>query len=261
VVDLPPAETSPRRHGDEIAIPGDYQHRALLEGPSIQRYWHQSKLELLDWMFTPEPTDCVLDVGCGSGVFANQLASYGAEVLAIDGNADAIEYGTETFGNDRLKFRLGLLDELDLPENSFDRATCLEIVEHVFPDQIHALCAQLRRILRPGGSLLVTTPNYRGIWPLVEWASDHIGQAARMDADQHVTHFHRSMLRSFLTDAGFEIRALRTYCTFSPFVSALSWPVARRLDLIERRIDWPFGNLLVAVARNPVAVPRHAGSL
>jgi hypothetical protein len=81
-----------------------------------------------------------------------------------------------------------------------------------------------------------------------------------MDADQHITRFHRSMLRGFLTDAGFEVQTLRTYCTFSPFISALSWPVARRLDLIERRIDWPFGNLLVAVARNPVAVPRQAGS-
>lgn len=254
-MDVPPVKASPRRDGDAIAIPGDYQHRALLEGSSIQRYWHQSKLELLDWLFTPEPTDVVVDVGCGSGVFANQLASYGADVLAIDGNAEAVAYASETFGRNRLEFRQGLLDELDLPESSFDRATCLEIVEHVYPDQVHALFAQLRRILRPGGSLLVTTPNYRGVWPLVEWASDRFARTAKMDADQHVTHFSRSMLRSFLTDAGFEIQTLRTYCTFSPFVSALSWPAARRLDLIERRIDWPFGNLLAAVARNPLGKP------
>lgn len=253
----PPAERSGRpagpgrRQGDAIAIPGDYQHRALLEGPAVQRYWHQAKLELLDWLFTPRPGETVLDVGCGSGVFASHLASYGARVVAIDANPDAVAYAQRTFGREGVEFRRGLLDELDLEPGRFDRATALEIVEHVYPEQVHALFAALRRALKPGGRLLVTTPNYRGLWPLVEWAADRLAPTAQMDASQHVTRFHRARLRSALTRAGFEIETLRTWCTFAPFAAAVSWPAARRIDRLEQRIDWPFGNLLAAVARAP----------
>lgn len=250
-----PRDRARARQGDAIAIAGDYQHRALLEGPPVQRYWHQAKLELLDWLFTPEAGESVLDVGCGSGVFANQIGSYGASVLAIDANPDAIDYASRTFGRDDVEFRLGMLDDLDLPSDHFDRATALEIVEHVYPEQVRTLLVTLRRVLRPGGSLLVTTPNYRGLWPLVEWASDRFAPTAQMNASQHVTRFTRARLRALLIEAGFEHVELRTTHTFAPFVAALSAAAARRVDRLERRVDWPFGNLLAAVARNPAKPP------
>ena len=104
-------------------------------------------------------------------------------------------------------------------------------------------------LLKPGGRLLITTPNYRGTWPVVEWLTDHLGSAAHMDEDQHVTHFHRAMLREFLEAAGFQVELLTTYSTFAPFTAAVSWKFAAWLDRAERGL--PFGNLLVAVARRP----------
>jgi 2-polyprenyl-3-methyl-5-hydroxy-6-metoxy-1,4-benzoquinol methylase len=247
----PETATETRRDRDAIAIDGAYQHRALVAGPSIQRYWHQAKLELLDWFFTLEAGDRVLDVGCGSGVFANHLASYGGRVMAIDGNAEAIAYAAATFASDAVDFQLGHLHALDLEPNSFDRATCLEVIEHVYPAQVTALLASLRSLLRPGGTLLLTTPNYRGLWPLVEWAADRFAPTAHMDRSQHINRYSRARLSQTLRDAGFEIAALRTYSTIAPFASALSWPLAQRIDRLERRIDLPFGSLLALVARNP----------
>jgi 2-polyprenyl-3-methyl-5-hydroxy-6-metoxy-1,4-benzoquinol methylase len=236
-----------RRTGDTIEIDGAYQHHALTHGPPVQRFWHEAKLRLLDWFFPIGPGDCVLDVGCGSGVFAHAMARRGASVVGVDANPSAIAYASKTFGGEGLQFRLGLLDELELEPESFGKASCLEIVEHVYPDQVDALLGTLRRALAPGASLLVTTPNYRGLWPVVEWAADRFSSAAKMDAEQHVTHFHRNMLRRHLERAGFRVDRVRTYCTFAPFAAAGSRALANRLEQVERRVDLPFGNLLAAV--------------
>lgn len=240
-----------RRLGDAIAIPGDYQHRALTEGPKVQRFWHQAKAELLDWIWTPGVADRVLDVGCGSGVISDRMADKGAEVVGIDANPDAVAFAQRTYGRPGITFLEGYLDALDLPPRSFDGATCLEVIEHVYPPQVETLLQDLFRILRPGGRLLITTPNYRGLWPIVEWAADRMASTAHMDGDQHVTRFHRRMLRTALENAGFSVERLRTTCTFAPFVAGVWWRAGRWVDRAERRIDLPFGNILVAVARRP----------
>ena len=57
--------------------------------------------------------------------------------------------------------RSGELEQLDLPEASFDVVSSMEVVEHV-PD-VNALLRECRRLLRPGGALYLTTPHGRGI--------------------------------------------------------------------------------------------------
>jgi 2-polyprenyl-3-methyl-5-hydroxy-6-metoxy-1,4-benzoquinol methylase len=176
------------------------------------------------------------------------MASRGARVVAVDANDGAIEYAERTFARPGLTFMKGYLDELSFEADSFDKATCLEVIEHVYPHQVRELLATLNRVLRPGGRLLLTTPNYRGLWPLVEWTADRFSSAAKMDAEQHVTHFHRKLLAEFVRGAGFELEKVRTYSTFAPFTAALSWKLAERAERWERAVDLPFGNLLVAVA-------------
>jgi 2-polyprenyl-3-methyl-5-hydroxy-6-metoxy-1,4-benzoquinol methylase len=237
----------PRRTGDTLDIPGSYQHRALTEGPAVQRFWHHSKLLLLDWMFDVRPGENVLDVGCGSGVFADAMAAKGARVLGVDANPDAIAYAKRTFGRPGLEFKLGLLDELALPPRSFDKVACLEIIEHVYLDQVQKLLESVHALLVPGGQLLITTPNYRGTWPVLEWALDRFSSAAKMDGEQHVTHFHRKLLRKMCQQANFEVRVMRTYSTAAPFLAAVSERLAQRTERLERAVDLPFGNLLVAV--------------
>lgn len=243
----PSSNDSARRVGDTIRIPGDYQHRAITQGPNIQRQWHLEKRSMLEWYFPVTEGQRVLDVGCGSGVIAAAMAQSGARVLAIDGNKDAINYGRSTFGSDNLEFRLGLVDELKLPEASFDRIVCLEVLEHIYAAQGEALVASLGRLLKPGGKLLVTTPNYRGTWPFIEWLTDRIGPTARMEADQHVTHYTRRSLSSIIGRAGLEIERMRTVSTFSPFTAVLGFKVANTVAAWERKVDLPFGNLLAAI--------------
>ena len=243
--------SSTRRLGDTAEIPGSYQHRALTEGPPIQRFWHRSKLALLDWAFPVQKDERVLEIGAGSGVFADAIAARGATVIGVDANPSAVDYATHTFARPGLTFLRGYLDELSFDKGSFDKATCLEVVEHVYPNQVERLLQDVSALLRPGGRLLLTTPNYRGLWPLIEWAADRFSSAAKMDGEQHVTHFHRTILARTVRAAGFEVELERTYSTFAPFAAGVSWRLAEILERGERHIDLPFGNLLVVVAKKP----------
>lgn len=238
-----------RRRGDIIEIGGDYQHRALLHGPPAQRFWHRAKLNLLKWRFAPASGDRVLDIGCGSGVFSNEMREAGARVVAVDANPAAAAYAQKTFANSKLTIIRALMDELPFAPASFDRAVCLEVIEHVYPDQVRALLRDLYQVLKPDGRLLLTTPNYRGLWPIVEWAADHGGSTAKMDSEQHVTRFHKKMLADYLTKANFTDIHIRCFSTFAPFVAPLSWKFAEKIESAERKVNLPFGNILVATAR------------
>lgn len=236
------------RTGDTAAIGGDYQHRARTQGFVVQRYWHWEKERMIRKFSAPSPGDRVLDVGGGSGVIADLLASMGAETLAVDGNPEAIAYASRTFRRDNLRFRLGLVEDLDLAPESLDRTYCLELVEHIYEHQVHRLLETVHRFTRPGGTLTLTTPNFRGTWPVLERMLDLFHLVPHLDGDQHVTHFHRERLRAILVATGWRIDRVQTFATVAPFLSVAGWRLAERVSALEDRLDLPFGNLIFAVA-------------
>lgn len=71
-------------------ISGDYQYRAITSGSSPQRFWHHSKKCAITHFLPPSQEDMVLDVGCGSGVIASFLSEFGASVIGLDANEEAI---------------------------------------------------------------------------------------------------------------------------------------------------------------------------
>lgn len=241
-------ESTKRRRGDEIEIEGSYQYQALTAGHPIQRFWHQTKLNLLDWAFEVGVGDSVIDVGCGSGVFAAEMAARGAAVLGVDANSEAVDFANGRYKQPNLSFSVGYLDKLDLEPESFNKAVCLEVIEHVFPDQVRHLLQNLSRVLQPEGELLVTTPNYRGVWPAVEWSLDRFASSADMDHAQHVTRFNRHLLKSMLKESGFRVTRIQTFSTLAPFLAAFSRSLAAKTERLERKVDLPFGNLLMATA-------------
>lgn len=237
------------RHGDSVEINGAYQYRARNAGPVVQRFWHHEKERMVRKFSAPGPGQRVLDVGCGSGVVADLLASMGAVVTGVDANAKAIEFARATFRRANLDFRCAYVEELDYASASIDGIYCLEVIEHLYQQQVHALLATFARLLRPGGVLTLTTPNYRGIWPVIELAMDRLRLAAPMAEHQHVTRFDRASLRQALVGADWEILRLATFSTFAPFLSVVNWRVAERCAEIEDRVDLPFGNLLMLLAK------------
>jgi SAM-dependent methyltransferase len=153
----------------------------------------------------------VLDAGCGSGRTLQELVHYG-EVSGIELNAEAAELARSR-GHGEVQ--IGRLEELPWPEGSFDLITCLDVVEHV-PDDVAAL-AELLRVCRPGGWLLVTVPAYQALWSLHD------------EANHHYRRYGRRSLRAAATTAGWHVERL------SSFNSLLLAPAAA-VRLAQRRL-------------------------
>ena len=121
----------------------------------------------------------VLDMGCGAGRHAFEMYRRGADVVALDQDADELATVAEWFAAMRAE---GLVpagadadvkqgDALALPfgDAEFDRVVAAEVLEHIPEDD--AAIAELARVLRPGGTLAVTVPRYlpeRVCWALSE---------------------------------------------------------------------------------------------
>jgi SAM-dependent methyltransferase len=97
----------------------------------------------------------VLDCGCGAGDYVGALVARGADAFGVEFDARKLAAGLVS---GRLAERLsaGDLEALAFPDASFDVALANEVLEHV-PDDRAAL-AEIRRVLRPGGRLLVLSP-------------------------------------------------------------------------------------------------------
>jgi 2-polyprenyl-3-methyl-5-hydroxy-6-metoxy-1,4-benzoquinol methylase len=239
-----------RRIGDTIPIAGDYQFQALHRGPAPQRFWHETKHWLVDMYLNPRPGDRVLDVGCGSGVVAAHLADRPvAECVAVDGNPEAIAFARATFPRPNLRFVRTLVDELDLPGDYFDSACCMELIEHLYPEQGEELLRTMRRLVRPGGRLLLTTPNARSLWPVLEWLLDRSRKVPKLLGDQHVAFYARRRLERLAAATGWVTVCHQSCCTIAPWSAWLSERLARSIRRLERNL--PCGTILVHVLERP----------
>jgi 2-polyprenyl-3-methyl-5-hydroxy-6-metoxy-1,4-benzoquinol methylase len=240
--------TSRRREGDAIAIPGDYQARALESPRAAQRFWHAAKLRLIDRVAPARPGARVADAGCGSGVIAAHLATTARHVVGFDSNAAAVSYAVQTYRSDRLRFVLGPFERI-VDERPFDQIYCLEVLEHLYEEQAIETLRLFARAASPGAQLFVTTPNARSAWPLIEWTLDRLHLVPTLNEAQHLTLFTRAMLRRALVTAGWRVTEIGTFNGMAPFIAPVSESLARVAERAESAtatvLPW---NLLYAKA-------------
>ena len=98
----------------------------------------------------------VLDAGCGVGYGTAFLGEAARRVLGVDISADAIAYARRRYARPNVEFAVADLLALAEPDGSFDVVCCFETIEHL-ADQ-PAFVAEVRRVLRPKGTFLVSTP-------------------------------------------------------------------------------------------------------
>jgi len=244
---------------DYNAVAGDYQYRALHSGHPMQRFWHGGKLTMIDQLIRPHlnPDSRLLEVGCGAGNLLLQATVRGSYPVALDLAMQALTFVRarlrETQSGPEAPRDFACLqsvgEHLPLVSRSFDCILLSEVIEHLEAPQISV--REAARVLRTGGRLLVTTPNYRSLWPLMERAVDMMNMAPKMAGEQHISRFHPSPLKRLLIDSGLGIEYFGTIYNLSPFMSLVSPKWAGRQ--LKRELDRcsSLGMILVAVAVKP----------
>jgi len=99
----------------------------------------------------------VLDAGAGVGYGPALLGGYAKKVYAFDYDTEATRYARERFGSDRVEFLTGDVAVVPFRNDTFDVVVSFEVIEHV-PDHERFL-GEICRIMKPTGTLLVSTPN------------------------------------------------------------------------------------------------------
>jgi SAM-dependent methyltransferase len=100
----------------------------------------------------------VLDAACGEGYGSWLLAGVAADVVGVDVDPAAIAHASGRYaGRSNLRFVAGSCDDLPLADASVDRVVSFETIEHLSA-QI-AMLAEFRRVLTPGGALILSSPN------------------------------------------------------------------------------------------------------
>ncbi|MBI4348532.1 MAG: glycosyltransferase [Elusimicrobia bacterium] len=170
----------------------DYDYRAFDSPIWLQRYWQRARHRIV--LGYLESRDAVVDVGCGSSRIIIDLPG----ALAVDILQNKLRWLRPLH---RPLVRASG-DLLPLREGSVDTLITSEVIEHV-PNACDHL-AEATRILRPGGILVVGTPDYgQWLWWVLEWLYGKILPDAY--AHEHITHYTRTKLHAELGALGYEI--------------------------------------------------------
>jgi SAM-dependent methyltransferase len=138
----------------------------------------------------------ILDVGCGTGTMLGHLARYGRPE-GVDASAEAVRFCRER-GVEAVTHADGV--PLPFDDDSFDLVTALDVIEHVSDDG--ELLAELRRITRPDGTLLVSVPAFQFLW------------GPQDEISHHKRRYRAPELAGRMTAAGWSMRRLTYFNTF-----------------------------------------------
>lgn len=244
------------------------QRRAGLQGTLREmaaRGTHDKVLELLARHAPPERRPDALDIGAGAGALSRKLADGGWRVAACDLYPDAFAAeGIECRGVDG--------GRLPYPDAHFDIAVAVELLEHI--EAHEALFAEVWRVLRPGGLLLITTPNILSLKSRVAflltgypYSFPTLDPSVLDPVAQHITPFSLDRYRWRLTQSGFDVefvdvdklqRSSRALAFLIPLIRLATRRAARESASVREQNSRKvlFGRKLFIIARKRADRPR-----
>jgi 2-polyprenyl-3-methyl-5-hydroxy-6-metoxy-1,4-benzoquinol methylase len=229
---------------DYNSIETGYYDRIFRKEAGMQSKWHHQKFAFIRDRVGSATHH--LDIACGPGTFVGTINDT-VESIGVDIAAPQIDYARTAYGTEKKKFEIVGPGELPYGKGHFDIATCVELLEHLTPAEGKTLLLEAKRVIKPDGLLLLSTPDYGGAWPMLEWILNRRGDVSY--EDQHITHYTKASLKLFLEQAGYKDVRVERYLFLSPFLAPLGWGFSDWFAKVEPRwLTNHLGFLLFATA-------------
>jgi SAM-dependent methyltransferase len=193
-----------------------------LPGIAVENYWFRRHEVAYSALLPFCAGATVIDAGCGEGYGSDRIAGVARSVVGVDYDPATVAHLARTYP--RVRAVRGNLVALPFAAGSADVVASLQVIEHLWDQP--AFLAECRRVLRPAGTLLLTTPNRLTFSP---------GNVALNPF--HVRELSPDELVELIEDAGFEVSRL------------LGLRHGRRL----RRLDRRYGSFVDAQLAGPAA--------
>lgn len=180
-------------------------------------YWwyvglHRLILNVLRERRSGEHAPTVLDAGCGTGRLITMLKTEGFQAVGIDFAAEALRLSTSRGIGDLVQ---ASIEQIPYKSDTFDLLVSLDVLSCLDTDQRRRAFGEMRRVVKPGGYVVLNLPAYDFL------RSSH-------DAAQHIIHrFSRGEVRSMLRQTGFTPEV----CTYR---NTLLFPLAATVRLLRR---------------------------
>lgn len=227
-----------------------------------RHFWHIAKREmccdLIKGFAFPGRKIRILDVGCGTGKNVEVFGQFG-ESFGIDNEPLAVQFcrkrglqKVKISSSERIKHRSGL----------FDLVTMLDVLEHV--DEKITL-SEVKRVMKPGGLLIITVPAYQWLWSAWDVALHHRkrytrGSLSKVLVTSGFTIIHTNYMYSFLLIPVICVRVFKSFMFKTkkyPSDFKLSSPILNRVMLTLARVERimskifppPFGTSIVCIAK------------
>ena len=141
----------------------------------------------------------ILDIGCGDGFLLKYLKEKGWEVYGVEPGEVASRYARDILG---LSVFTGVLKDVGYPDDHFDAVSLYAVFEHL-PNPTQTLM-EIKRILKPGGILFISVPNFGGLESRIfgeRWIA--------IKAPTHLYHFTPTVLSRIVKKAGFQVLKIK----------------------------------------------------
>ena len=222
-------------------------------------WWYRTRnFIILSELEISQTVGTAWDIGCGSGVVSKFLNENGVATMGLEpsrqGAVLSARRGVVSF--------CASISELQLPDDSLDLVTMFDVLEHV--ESRDAVLAEVRRVLKPGGRIILTVPAMTSLW-------------SQFDVDGgHFIRYSKRSLRRELKQAGFVVTRIGYFFFLTvlplyvlrviPYRLGLRRAVATEAtlrasgDAIGRAATWlerrfamrlPFGSSVLAIAEVP----------
>lgn len=179
-----------------------------------------------------------LDVGCATGALLEHLQTKDWRVEGVEICVPAAEYGKK---NREVQIHVGTLETVRLPDESFDVVHFSHVIEHV-PDPA-AFLGEVRRLLKPGGYVIIVTPNTAG------FQAKLFGERWRSAIADHLNLFSTKNLERLVSACDLDPLAHRTWGGIAQGM-APNW-IKRPMDRLAKPLG--FGDVVLVLARKPFA--------